>query len=199
MRIQALIFAAACAGITLILAYFGASGAVRYLEHDAEMRVSTSLSAAGLDWAAVDGDGLLVRLTGTAPSESGRIKALETTARIVDASRIRDTIDVIRVDGTEAPDFSLEILRNGRELSLIGLIPGTNARVRILNTLQPLAEADQFTDLLETVDYDAPKGWPASLSVALDSAELLERSRILAKPGHVRIEAFLDKRKPEWG
>lgn len=195
MRSQALIFAAACAAVTLVVAFFGASGAVRYLEHDTEARISSSLKAAGLDWAEARGDGLLVHLTGTAPSESGRIKALETTARIVDGARIRDTISVVRSDGNEVPDFSLEILRNGEELSLIGLIPGTNARVRILNTLQPLATDETFTDLLETVDYTAPNGWPGSLSVALESAEMLDRSRILAKPGHVRIEAFLDSQE----
>lgn len=193
MNPKALIYLACVVIACTAAAWFGADWAVRTLERDTHERIAVSMDAAGQDWAEVEADGLIVRLTGAAPDETGRFRALEVAAQIVDTNRIEDLTTVASKDTGQAPDFTLEILRNAPELSLIGLVPGKAARIEILRDLGALREDGSFTDLLESVESEAPEGWEDALAVGLKSVIELPRSRVLIKPGGVTIEAFLDR------
>jgi len=143
--------------------WFGADWAVRTFEKDTESKVNASLNAAGQNWASIETDGLIVGLTGAAPSETARFRALEVAARIVDTNRIDDRTTIQSSSIAQIPDFSVEILRNGQELSLFGLIPGKQARIEILQKVEPIRNDGQFTDLLESLEFDAPEGWTEAL------------------------------------
>ena len=175
----------------LALAWFGADFAVRSLERQTHETLTRSLVAGGHDWAEVEADGLRVALSGTAPSESARFRVLEVAARLVDTNRISDDIAVAADTAEADPDFSLEILRNGRELSLIGLLPGAEARIQVLDALTELTDDTNFTDLAEAVDYDVPEGWSPAVELGLKIATDLSRSRIVVAPGRVEADAVL--------
>lgn len=193
MNSKALTFLACVIILSTATAWFGASWAVKTLEKDTSDRIALSMEAAGQNWAKVETDGLIVRLKGAAPDETGRFRALEVAAQIVDTSRITDQTTVATTDQAKVPDFNIEILRNDPALSLIGLVPGKNARLQILRDLEPLKQDGSFTDLLESVEQDAPEGWDEALKVAIKSVAELPRSRVLVKPGGITIEAFLDR------
>lgn len=184
---------ASCA--TIGLAWLVAVMAVSTVERDTVSRISASLNAAGADWAQVDADGLQVILSGTADSELSRFRMLETVAQIVDTNRILDETEVKADKLAVAPEFSLEILRNDGDLSLFGLIPGNDARVTVLKALAKVREPESFTDLMESVDYDAPQGWQSALQFALRIAPDLERAHLVVRPGGVTVEAFLDSQQ----
>ena len=191
MKFQGLIYiAGAVAGSTLV-AWLVATLAVSSVEEDTQARVSAAFQAAGIDWAAANSNGLRVELTGTAESESSRVRMLESVAQVVNTSRIVDETKVERLQVDEAPTFSLEILRNGRDLSLIGLIPGSQARIDVLRAVREIRDPNTFSDFMEAVDYPAPDNWQAPLDYALRLAPDLEKSHMIVRPGGLEIEAFL--------
>ena len=192
-RSNGLLFLLASILLCLAIAWYGAVGAVRWLETSTTETIGRSLEAGGHDWAAIRADGLEVHLSGTAPSESARFRALEVAARLVDTSRISDEIDVRSAATEDVPDFTLEILRNGNELSLIGLLPGAKSRITVLKSLQTLTLGSEFTDLVEAVEFSSPEGWDDSLDYVLAAANEFAQSRILLVPGRATIEAFLGK------
>jgi OmpA-OmpF porin, OOP family len=71
---------------------------------------------------------LQVHLTGTAPNEAARFRAVNLVGALVDSSRIRDGLDVTPASAIEAPDFSVQMLRTDDGVQLIGLMPEDAAR-----------------------------------------------------------------------
>ena len=71
----------AAAGVCLVAAGF----AVRAIEDNSEYGVRLALDENDLSWAEVQANGLQVLLTGTAPTEALRFKALSTAGGVVDA------------------------------------------------------------------------------------------------------------------
>ncbi len=190
MQTKPFIFLIASIATFSTASWFGAGWAVRTFELDTETKVNASLNAAGQDWASIETDGLIVGLKGAAPSETARFRALEVAARIVDTNRIDDQTTIQSNAITQIPDFSVEILRNGEELSLIGLVPGKQSRLKILQRMEPLRNEAQFTDLLESLEFDAPEGWPEALEHAITISQTITKSRIVVRPGGVSVEAF---------
>ena len=192
MQPKAFVFTLLTIVLVTVASWFGARWAVGMFEQDTTTRVNASLNAAGQNWASVETDGLIVGLTGEAPSESARFRALEVTARIVDTNRINDET-TIRANASERlPDFSLEILRSDEELSLIGLVPGKEARIEVLGLVDRFRSNPGFTDLLESVEFDPPEGWEDAVAFAVTITNKLARSHITVRPGGVTAEAFFE-------
>ncbi|MFN3294519.1 MAG: BON domain-containing protein, partial [Gemmobacter sp.] len=85
--------------------------------------VTRALLASDLKWASAQADGLIVTLTGTAPTEAARFRATTVAGRVVGASRVIDAMEVTPAQALTAPRFSLELLRNDDGVSMIGLVP----------------------------------------------------------------------------
>ena len=85
-----------------------------------------------MGWTEVETDGLQVYLAGTAPTEAARFRALSVAGTVVDATRVIDQMLVAEAEGVEPPRFAIEILRNERGISLIGLVPETLDRDRLI-------------------------------------------------------------------
>ena len=192
MRPKAFIFLIVSVAILTSASWFGADWAVRMLEKDTKAKVDASLNAAGQTWASIETDGLIVGLNGEAPSETARFRALEVTARIVDTNRIDDQTTIVASGNSQIPDFTVEILRNGEELSLIGLVPGKKARIGILQQIETFRNDGQFTDLMESLEFEPPEGWTEALGYAVTVSERLPKSRVVVRPGGVSVEAFFD-------
>jgi len=190
MRTKALTFLFLSCCVLGSASWFGAQWAVQTLERDTKDKVLMSLNAAGETWADIETDGLIVRLQGEAPSETGRFRALELTAKIVDTNRIEDLTSIKTAGADQVPDFMVEIIRNGRDLTLSGLVPGKNSRLELLQQIEPIRTEGQFTNLLESLEFEAPDGWRDALDFAIRTAVNLPKTRLLVRPGGVTIEAF---------
>lgn len=192
------------------LCWAGAETAATYLEERTAEDVERALTGAGHDWARVQTDGLRVRLTGTAPSEVARFRALTQAATAVDASRILDETTVAAVDALTPPEFKIELLRNDQGISLIGLVPAGTDRAAILRDLRGERAAVPVTDLLESADYPLPPLWEAAMRFGLQALRMAGPAKISIAPGEVtvvaladnaqdkaRLEAALQKARPE--
>ncbi|MEM9797525.1 MAG: OmpA family protein [Pseudomonadota bacterium] len=184
MSLAAFGLAAMGAGAT---AYHGAG----YVERSSREAVDRALRAELLDWASVETDGLLIVLTGTAPSETARFRAITRAGRVVDPNRVVDGMEVVAADPVAPPQFSLEILRNDANISVIGLVPGQIGRTG-LETLLADVEAGDITNMVETADYSVPAGWPEAVQFAMEALETLPRSKVTVAPGRVSITAVAD-------
>lgn len=162
------------------------------IERFSRLGVRRALGDAGYSWADVEASGLQVILTGTAPTEAMRFRALSVAGNIVDAARLRDQMTVADQEGIAAPDFSVQILRNDDGISLIGLAPASMDRDTFVTSLDALADGDKVTDMLESTDHPAPDNWDASVAFALDALKLLPRAKIAVAPGRVNITAISD-------
>lgn len=173
-------------------AYEAARWAVPAYEQHVLARVETALDRAGADWADAAASGLTLRLTGTAPDELQRIRAVALATEAAGISRIEDGIEVPRPAAAAPPSFRLEVLRNEHGTSLIGLAPAAMDRGAVLSRLERAAGPGKLTDLLELADYPAPEGWDATVGFALKAAEQMPRAKIAVTPGEVRIDAVTD-------
>lgn len=165
-----------------------------YVEEASREAVETRLRGAGLEWAEVRTDGLEIVLTGTAPDEPARFRAITSAGAVVDPGRVVDAMEVAARDPATPPNFLLEILRNEDGVSVIGLMPGSEA-VAALD--QRLARAGgsgrlEVTNMVETADYPTPDNWSDTLDFALEALGELPRSKVSVAPGRITVIAVAD-------
>ena len=170
----------------------GAGFVVKAVEENSEYGVRLALDENDLTWAEVQADGLQVLLTGTAPTEAQRFKALSTAGGVVDAARVIDGMEVVDSASLQPPRFSIEILRNESGISLIGLVPTATDRDALLARLTPMAAGGTVTDLLETADYPFPDQWDRALTFGIRALESLPRSKVSIAADRVAITAMTD-------
>lgn len=159
--------------------------------------VTARLDETGANWVTVEADGLQVLLSGTAPTEADRFRALNLVGGLVDSSRIRDMLDVAPSEGITAPRFSVEMLRNDDGIQLIGLVPETPAEggltaAGLVEGAAALIPGGDPADMLQTAGYPAPPTWDAALRFGLTALELLQRSKISVAADRVEITAISD-------
>ena len=183
--LSALAFAAAGIG-----AYFAAGLTVSWIENSSATAVEKRLALEGFDWASVQTDGLKVVLEGEAASEALRFKALAAAGQIVEAARVIDNFTITDSRPPVAPKFSVEILRNDKSISLIGLLPTKADNANFKDRVARIAGDLPVADFLETADYPVPDAWSSVISYGLLALERLEHSKISIGETQVTIEAI---------
>ena len=183
--LSALAFAAAGVG-----AYFAAGLTVSWIENSSATAVEKRLAMEGFDWASVQTDGLKVVLEGEAASEALRFKALAAAGQIVEAARVIDNFTITDSRPPVAPKFSVEILRNDKSISLIGLVPTKADNTNFKDRVARLAGDLPVADFLETADYPVPDAWSSVISYGLLALERLEHSKISIGETQVTIVAI---------
>ncbi|MAB87490.1 MAG: hypothetical protein CML51_09440 [Rhodobacteraceae bacterium] len=183
--LSALAFTAAGVG-----AYFAAGLTVSWIENSSATAVEKRLALEGFDWASVQTDGLKVVLEGEAASEALRFKALAAAGQIVEAARVIDNFTITDSRPPVAPKFSVEILRNGQSISLIGLVPTNADNANFKDRVARIAGNSPVADFLETADYPVPDSWSSVISYGLLALERLERAKISIEETQVDIEAI---------
>lgn len=179
--------AAAC------LAWLGALWAATVIETRSVEAVTRALSLAGVGWAAAHADGLQLELSGTAPTEAERFRALTVAGGLVDAARLIDAMDVAPSTVLAAPRYSVEILRNSEGISLIGLIPTTaDGHRKLLAAVTAAARGAPVADMLDSADHAVPVGWDAAVGFGIAALDLLPRSKISILSDRVAITAIAD-------
>lgn len=172
-----------------------AYGSALVIESRTSKAVTARLAAEKIDWITVDTDGLQVRLTGTAPNEAARFRAVNMIGTLIDTSRIRDGLDVAPTTGIEAPKFSVEMLRTEDEVQLSGLIPekpaeGGMSEEDLATAAAALAQGSELPDMLETADYPAPESWNEALAFGLEALERLQLSKVSVTAERVEVKAI---------
>ncbi|MEM8822893.1 MAG: OmpA family protein [Pseudomonadota bacterium] len=164
-----------------------------FIEMSSQTAVAERLEQAGLDWAEVQTDGLQLILTGFAPDEPARFRAITQAGLVVDPARVVDGMDVIEREATVSPRFSLELLRNETGVSVIGLVPSAGGPELLTSLMSPLISGGvPVTNMAESVDQPIPEDWEPALRFALDVLEDLPRSKISVEPGRVSVTAVAD-------
>ena len=185
--------------VSLILAgavaFISATVTAGIVERVSERAVKTELQVAGFDWVSAEADGLQVILTGTAPTEGARLRAIASAGQVIDTTRVRDGMDVIAAAPIAPPRFSVELLRNDSGISLMGLIPASVDRQGLVAELSALSRPAPVSDLLSIADYPVPDGWQQALDYALAALESLPRSKVSIAPSDVKIKAISGSRE----
>lgn len=176
------------------LCWYGAQEASDFIEQRSREDVSLALSTAGQDWVEVETDGLQVHLSGTAPSEVERFRAMTQAGTAVDASRIIDNMSVAAAEALTPPEFKIELLRDDDGISLIGLVPASTDRAEMVRLLRSETAAPKITDLLESADYALPDGWDEATEFGMRAAQMATRAKISVAPGLVKVSAITDSR-----
>lgn len=174
------------------LCVVAAGFAVSAIEDGSRRAVRDALDARGMHWVEVGTDGLQVFLAGTAPSEAARFAALSVAGSVVDAARVLDQTVVAEGEVLAPPQFAIEILRNERGISLIGLVPATLDRHQLMADISEATNGAPIADLLDAADYPAPATWRPALRYAVRSLGLLPRSKISVTAERVEITAMVD-------
>ncbi len=190
MRLSSFIPTVVAFSAAALIAVVTAILSVGVIERLSYAQISQVLADDGHDWTDVTVDGLQVTLTGTAPDEATRFRALSRAGTVIDASRVIDAMQVTPSETIAPPRFSIEILRNDDGISLIGLVPGAMDRAAVRSTITDLAGGAKVTDLMDAADYPVPGGWAQALSFALDALAKLPRSKISVAADEVRITAI---------
>ncbi len=165
------------------------------IEDTSKRSVKRALDEENMLWTDVHAEGLQVFLTGVAPTEADRFRAISTAGGVVDASRVIDNMQVEAIANLAPPRFSVEILRNEAGIQLIGLIPQSADRDGLLTRLRKLDGSPRITDFLETAAYDPPEGWDAATKFALYALDLLPRAKISLEAQRVAVTAMSDSAK----
>lgn len=161
----------------------------RWVEAQSRSEVEAALAAAALPWAGVETDGLQLILTGTAPNEAQRSRAISVASGIVDPARVIDDLATAAAAEIPAPRYALEILRGGQAISLIGLVP-ESGRAAVTDSLK--SEAENLSDMLETAAHPAPEGWDRALRFGLAAVRALPRSKVSISADRVTVTASTD-------
>jgi len=174
-----------------------AAAAALVIERRSDNVISARLAEDRIDWIDVETDGLQVILTGTAPNEAARFRAVNIVGSIVDASRIRDTLEVTPASAIAAPRFSVEMLRNDDGIQLIGLMPEDAGEsgigeVQLADRAAALTPGSDIVNMLETADYPAPESWNTALNFGISALQRLQRSKISVAADRVEITAISD-------
>lgn len=195
-RISALVGPASFT-VAAALAVATAIVAALTIEQRSTEDIETSLVADGIQWVDVSANGLQVFLDGIAPDEASRFRAQTRASAIVDADRVINRLEVAALDASVPPRFSLDMLRNGDGIQLIGLIPGPDGdeAFAVAEAIADIAGSADVVNMVETADLDPPATWDAALAYGLRALAELPRSKVTVLADRVEIEAVGETRE----
>ena len=180
--LMAVVFSAAALGALL-----SANLAVRGIEHVVARDAREVLSEQGIGWAELRTDGLLLTVSGEAENEAARFRALSAVSTVVAAERVIDEVAVAASIEIAAPRFSMEILRNGLDVSMIGLVPAAFDTGPVIARIEAIDPEISVINMLETASHVIPFGWERAVSYGLDALVLIPSSKISIAADQVEV------------
>lgn len=186
---------AAIFALAVLLAFGAASLAVRGIEHVVARDTRAVLAENGLDWAEVQTDGLLLTLRGEADSEASRFRALSVVSTVVAAERVIDDMQVAPSMEIAAPRFLMEILRNGLDVSVIGLIPSDFDTASIVTQIEQIDPEISVVDMLKTASHPVPFGWDRAVAFGLEALAQIPASKISISADQVEVTGLADSER----
>lgn len=190
MRLSSLFAIVGVFCVAALLCLVSARFAVAVIEGTSKSAVLNSLDDAGLVWSEVNTDGLQVYLSGTAPSEASRFRAMSVAGSVVEATRVIDQMLVEERQSITTPRFSMEILRNDSGISLIGLIPASMDREAFLQGVQNVSREEEISDFLEAADYPSTPAWDEATTYALRALRFLDQTKMSLAADRISVKAI---------
>ena len=174
-----------------------AFAAALVIEARTEKVIAGKFAESEIDWVGVRADGLQLILTGTAPNEAARFRAVNMVGSLIDSARVRDNLDVTPASAVKAPDFSVQMLRTEDGIQLIGLMPaspaeGVMTKPALADAAALITPGVELKNFLETANYPAPSTWGPALDFGLAALGRLERSKISVGATLVEVTAISD-------
>lgn len=161
------------------------------LELRSARAVEAALAEAGYPWATIESDGLVVRIGGEAPDEATRFRVIAAAGMVQNPANLRDEMSVSTEATAEPPQFSLELLRRGSDLTVHGLIPArTPGRSSLGEQISLLNPTLDLADLLTISRAPAPDNWQETVAVGLAGMAALDNSHVRITPGELQIEGL---------
>lgn len=174
------------------LCYAAAFLSVRIVEKTSKDQVRRIWIDNDVSWAEVEADGLQLFVFGDAPDEGERFRAITLAGKIVDAARIIDQINVVRLERKDQADISLELLKRDNKVSIYGVLPKDDDKTVFEQNLRTeLGDDVQLRSLLENVDQPAPKDWSSLLRLAVFSLEQLRYAKISLTEQDMHIDGMV--------
>lgn len=154
--------------------------------------LTDALQAEGLNWVSLETDGLRVHLSGSAPNEAARIRALQVAGSVVDASRVSESVGVATRQAIVAPVFRIEAMRNNDQVSVIGLVPAAMGEEPVIERLTGIAPEITVADMLQTADHPVPPGWVTAVEFAIDALALIPVAQVSVTAGRIEVHALVE-------
>ena len=200
MRIRTTLAAIGAFVLAAFLSLGAAIIAAGNIERQSVADMSFAMREEGLDWVGVTADGLQIFLSGEAPDEATRFRAMRRAGAVIDSDRVVDEMSVLDPEGITAPEFSIEMLRNGEGVSLIGLIPGAEGAEGLTDGISEITAGLDVANMVETADFPVPQGWDAAVRFGLLALTELPRSKVSVFAGRVVVEAVATtpEERREW-
>ena len=156
-----------------------ATTAVNFIEKTAHDQIKKQLLTGGVDWVDVETIGLQVFLIGDAPDEASRFNALSLAGNVVDAERLIDQMNIIDILNIEPPTLKLEILKNGKDISVYGFVPENFNKVALINSLQRQnGSSGVVREFIEYSSSEADQNWGKSIRFGLSVLEQVNLARL---------------------
>ena len=178
------------AAITSVLV---ATVAIDLIEKTSRDRVKKELLTGGVTWADVETVGLQVFLIGNAPDEADRFNAISLAGNVVDAERVIDQMNIIDNQNVKPPDLKLEILKNGSDISVYGIVPKKFNKSALIDSLKEKGKSSRAVrDFIEYSSIDADQTWAKSIRFGLLVLKKVSLARLEIKPGIVKGEVVAE-------
>ena len=162
-----------------VISVLVATAAVNFIEKTSGDQIKKELLTGGVDWADVETIGLQVFLIGNAPEEASRFDALSLAGNVVDAERLIDQMNIIDNSSIDPQTLKLEILKNGKDVSVYGIAPENFNKVAFINSLQ--RQTGSSGEVREFIDYSSSKAdqnWAKSIRFGLSVLETVSLARL---------------------
>lgn len=192
---KAITLMVAAFAMAALLSVIAAQLAVRGIEYVVGRDAQLALAEQDIDWAEIRSDGLLLYLDGEAPNEAARFRAISAVGTVVAAERVIDGIEVAPGTAITAPQFSLEILRNMLEVSLIGLVPAEADIARIVERIESIDPEISVVNMLETARHPVPHGWDDAVRFGIDALALIPVSKVSVGAGRVEVTGLAESER----
>ena len=189
-QIWAWVLAMTAFGAAGVLALFVGYALAFVVEGRTAEVIRTRMLTGGYPWAHVETDGLIVSLTGTAPTEAQRFAAVNLAGTLVDSGRLHDDFTVEPAKIVAPPRFSVELMRNDDGVQMIGLLPEGADKLKLAKAAAAIPAQQPPTDMLETAAYAAPALWEDALTFGVTALQLLPRAKISISAEGVTIIAI---------
>ena len=170
-----------------------ATVAINFIENTSRVQIKKELLAGGVNWAGVETIGLQVFLIGNAPDEANRFNALSLAGKVVDAERLIDQMNIVDNSTIKTPNLKLEILKNGKDVSVYGIVPENFNKFDFLNSL--LEQSGSSGSVREFIEYSSKKAdynWVKSIRFGLLVLEDVSLARLEITSGTIQGEVVAE-------
>ena len=169
--------------------WLGERGA-RAIERLLVERVEHGLGVLGIDWARLDADGFRLELHGHAPDAAAHDLALETARATAPFAVVIDHTTVSLAPPTVREPVLVELMRDGREVTMTGRLHGERMRAALLQRIEAAAPELALRDLSGINAARPGAGWGPELAIAARAIARIPDAYVRIEPGAVRIEGL---------